>query len=446
MLLSNHPLKGVSGKILISFIRGFNEKSGREASLIYDLIIIGGGAAGLFAGANAPKGRILLLEKMDIVGKKMLISGGGMCNLTNKDDPDQFVQAFGSRKKANFLKPSLFELSPDKTVHWFEQRGFPLVAREDGKVFPEDLKARSLVDFLLAETKKHNVEVRTSQSIISVEHDKNSFQLKTDDLSFRSRYVLFATGGKSYPSTGSDGSAYVIVKSLGHKLIDPVQALSAVYIDSYDLKSLSGNSLKNISIDFYHKGENKRYHQSVGDLLFTHNGFSGPVILNNSRFIRNQDRLDLSLISGENRDFLREMILNEWKKQGAKKVRTFLRTLGIFSALSDIILEKTGIIKDSTCKSINGRKRNQLINLLLHYPVSVQRKGSFASAMVTAGGVALDYINRKTFESRIVPGLYFAGEILDLDGDTGGYNIQAAFSTSLAAIRDVSLKLDREDQ
>jgi len=409
--------------------------------LIYDLIIIGGGAAGLFAAANAPAGKVLLLEKMSSTGKKILISGGGMCNLTNGDKPEQFIQSFGSKKKANFLKPALFGLSPSETIDWFEERGLDLVSREDGKVFPASLKADSLVSFLMKEAGKRGVEYIKSAPVTAITPSDKCFEVIADSTSYRSRFVLLAAGGKSFPGTGSDGTAYELARSLGHKIIDPTQALASVHVESYGLSSLAGSSLKSVPVDFYHRDETKRYLQSRGDILFTHNGLSGPVILNNSRFVRSGDRLDICLVSGENREVIRESLLSEWNVQGRKSVKSFLKSVGIFSALADHLIGEAGIKEGSLCSSIDKKAKNRLISLLVHFPQTVSRKASFSSAMATAGGVDISQIDRKNMESKVIPGLFFAGEILDIDGDTGGYNIQAAFSTAFAAVKSLSERI-----
>ncbi|MDA3811783.1 MAG: aminoacetone oxidase family FAD-binding enzyme [Spirochaetaceae bacterium] len=190
---------------------------------MYDLIIIGGGAAGLFLAANMKGKRVLLLEKMKETGKKILLSGGGMCNLTNCDSTDEFLTRFGNKKQINFIKPALLNLTTEKTQQWFEKNGLPLIIRDDGKVFPSSLKANSVIDVLLSMARKNNVEIKTSQNVIQINNDDGKFTVLTETDRFESTNAVITTGGKSYETTGSDGSGYILAKSLGHKILEPTQ-------------------------------------------------------------------------------------------------------------------------------------------------------------------------------------------------------------------------------
>ena len=353
-----------------------------------------------------------------------------MCNLTNCDSTENFIQAFGGRKKANFLKPALMNLSTERTRDWFESHGLSLVERDDGKVFPRTLKAQSVVDCLKKEARGNNVEIRTSRVVKTVAKKENIFTVKTDSEEYQSRSLLIATGGKGYESTGSDGSGYALAKSLGHKIIEPTQALVSINVEDYHYSVLAGNSIRNSSVDFFREGESKRYLNGRGDLLFTHKGISGPVILNNSRDIRKNDLIKASLVECENREHTRDELHNILMGDPRKQLGTVLKSLGLFSSLVEEVLSQLELNVDDKCANLNKKNRNRIISLLLDCPFKVSRKGYFSSSMVTAGGVDLGEVNRKTMESKLVDGLYFAGEVLDFDGNTGGYNIQAAFSTA----------------
>jgi len=397
---------------------------------MYDVIIIGGGAAGLFLAANIKNRKVLLLEKMKATGKKILISGGGMCNLTNCDSSEEFLNSFGSKKKANFLKPALMNLSSEATRNWFEKHHLPLVIREDGKVFPETLKAKSLVDCLMAEAKSNHIEIKKTEEVVQIVKIENGFSVKTTAEEYKSAKVVITTGGKSFESTGSDGSGYRLAKSLGHKIIEPTQALVAVNIENHPFSELAGNSIRSSTVEFYRDGEQKRYLQGQGDLLFTHKGISGPVILNNSRYIHKNDLLKASLVPTENKEITREELHRALISDSRKQIRSILKSLGIFSTLADSIMSSLNLNRDGKCSELSKKNRNKLVGIILEYPFKVSGKGYFSSAMATAGGVDINEINRGTMESKLEEGLFFAGEVIDIDGNTGGYNIQAAFSTA----------------
>lgn len=403
-----------------------------------DLIIVGGGAAGLFAAAHSGSGRVLLLEKNRKTGKKILLTGSGMCNITNSDDPEEFLKHFGNREQTRFLKPALMDLTTADLRRWFEERGLELTQREDGKVFPATLKARSVVELLYREARNRGVEIRTAEAVTAIEKDDKGFQVFTPFESYRSRAVLLTTGGKSYPSTGSDGSGFDLARALGHSLVEPTQALVSLVLDPHPFGELAGNSIRGSLVDFYRQGEEKRYFSARGDLLFTHKGLSGPVILNHSRDIRKNDLLRATLIPTENREQARSELQSYFQKVGNRSLRLCLKGLGLFNALVDKVLILKSLPADLPCSQLKKKQRTALIGALLDFPMQVSRKGFFSSAMVTAGGVDLQEVDRKTMESRLVPGLFLAGEVLDIDGHTGGYNLQAAFSTACLAVNSFS--------
>lgn len=353
-----------------------------------------------------------------------------MCNITNTQDIESFLTHFGDKKKANFLKPALMNLSNKMTQEWFVARGLPLIIREDGKVFPKTLKAQSVVDTLVSSAIKNKIQISYSQVVHNIEHNNAIFTVFTESGSFTTENLVVTTGGKSYEVTGSDGSGYSLARSLGHAVVEPTQALVGVMIKDHHLSGLSGNAIRDSFVEIFRKGESKRYLQTKGDLLFTHKGVSGPVILSNSRFIHNGDLLKVSLLPTTNKESARENLLSILTSTPKKQLGTVLKRSGLFGKLIDALCAELEISPEITCGNIPKRQRKALITLLLEYPLEVSRKGYFSSAMITAGGIDLSEVNRKTMESKKVPQLYFAGEILDIDGDTGGYNLQAAFSTA----------------
>lgn len=395
---------------------------------MYQNIIIGGGAAGLFIAANLKGDNNLLLEGTKKLGQKILITGGGMCNITNMDETQVFITKFGDKKKENFLKPALMNLSTKKTREWLQSKGLNLIVRDDGKVFPESLKAQSLIDTLQREASKNGLLFKYSSKVLEVIKLKSHFEVKTRTETYKCKNLILTTGGKSFPGTGSDGSAYSIIKKLGHRLIETTPSLTSVKILDYPFKSLSGSSIKDSYIELFRDGENKRYLNRLGDILFTHQGLSGPGVLNNSRYIKNGDTILISLINCSNKEKKREELLKQFSSSGKKSIKNLLKEIGLTSSMTLELLKFLNIDDGETAKQINKKARNRIINSILGFPFVISNKTGFGAAMATAGGVDIGEINRKTMESKLVPGLYFAGEVLDIDGDTGGYNIQAAFS------------------
>ena len=402
---------------------------------MYDIIIIGGGAAGLFLGANIPANNVLLLEGSFRVGRKILITGGGMCNLTNNKDTSTFLKHFGNKEQTNFLKPALLNLPTQQTRLWFESHGLPLVEREDGKVFPSCMQAKAVVNLLESETVKNRVQIRVDSKVVSIHKDaeNTTYLVQTEQEQFQAKNIVLTTGGMSYPTTGSDGSGYTLAKMLGHSIVSPSPALVAVSVTDYPYTSIAGNSIRNSMIEFFHAGEPKRYNQAIGDLLFTHDGLSGPVVLNNSRTIRKGDLLMASLLPCSNKEELKKDLNELFSSNLKKQLYTLLKAEGIIAHLAEQLLSNISLTCQDTCANLSKDKRKELIELLTAYPFTVSGKKGFNAAMVTSGGVALDEVDRKTMESKLQKGLYFCGEVLNIDGDTGGYNLQAAFSTAKLA-------------
>ncbi|AEV30917.1 flavoprotein, HI0933 family [Sphaerochaeta pleomorpha str. Grapes] len=398
---------------------------------MYDVIIIGSGASGLFLAANLSGLKALVLEKNDRPGKKILITGGGMCNLTNCDDTNTFLSHFKDKQQSNFLRPALMQFSTKDTKAWFEHQLLELVVREDGKVFPQSLKAQSVVDVLYTASLKNRVQFNFGERVASIEKTESGFSVQTNKECYQAKTVVLATGGMSYPTTGSTGDGYALAKALGHSIVPPTPSLVGVAVKEYPFVELAGNAIRSSLIDFFHEGEAKRYLRSQGDMLFTHDGVSGPVIMNNARSLIKGDLLCASLVQTENKETKKQELLALLQDSPKKQVFTLLKSLGIFSSLAEKLLAYSSIGKEETCANLPKEKRKSLVTNILDFPLVVSAKKSFSSAMVTAGGLSLIEFDRKTLESKKVSGFFASGEVLDLDGDTGGYNLQAAFSTAM---------------
>lgn len=410
--------------------------------MVYDVAIVGGGAAGLFLAANLErKLKILILEKKSRPARKILVTGGGLCNLSNSDPEDVFLSHFGHKRQANFLKPALRSFSAPATQQWFIDRGLNLSRRPDGKVYPASGKAQSVIDTLL-DNLGTNITSADTSPCEKIVYDGSLFALTTPDTSYQAHSVVLATGGMSYPGTGSDGSGYALAKALGHSIVPPAPALTALTMTAYPCTDAAGTSLSQTCIDFFHAGETKPYLKTQGDVLFTHDGLSGPAILNASRFVQKDDRIEIALIPTENKEELRKTIKKHLMQTGAKQVVTLLKDMGLSQVLAGIIMNVAGLDAQIKAAVVPATARTRIIDLLAAFPFIVGSRKGFSSAMVTSGGVNLDEVDRQSMESRICPNLFFCGEILDIDGDTGGYNLQAAFSMAHLCAMSVNRKYD----
>lgn len=394
----------------------------------YGTIVIGAGPAGLFCALSTRRGKggVLLLERNTGPGSKLLLSGSGQCNFTHSGPIEEFTCRYG--RATNFVKPSLYGFSNTALVDFIESRGVATTVREDGKVFPASMRATDVLSALLGQCIDLGVEIRYDSRVLSVSHDRSGFTAAVGNESFLSDSLVISTGGCSYPETGSTGDGYVLAESLGHTVTDVTEALAPVSVRDPLISSLAGISVRNAGVRLIRGG--RRADSGQGDVLFTGNGLSGPGILDLSRSVRKGDQLLVSMTGTDSNDAgdrLAEGL------EGGRTIRNVLKNMGVPARLSDAILKRVGIDPARRGGEVSGAQRMKLFELLTSFPFTVEGKGGFGAAMATAGGVRRDEINRHTMESRVTENLYFAGEIIDVDGDTGGYNIQWAFSSGRAA-------------
>lgn len=396
----------------------------------YDTIITGAGPAGLFCAVHASSGgrRVLILEKTPSAGKKLLLSGSGQCNFTHTGSIPGFIRHYGGA--ANFVKPALTAFTNAQLIEYLESRGIRTLAREDGKVFPSSLKAGDILSLLLRLCEKNSVQIRYSSPVISASYSSGEFKISSGGEHYTSSTFVIASGGASYPATGSSGDGYRISESLGHTVTEITPALTPAYIEDYNLEDLSGISVSGSRIALLRDG--KKICSGTGDILFTPKGLSGPGILDMSRSISPGDTITISLTEKSPHE-AEEFLTGILKSDGKKTVRNILKFFDIPERLADAAVEHAGVDPMKKSGEISKGERNRLLEMITSFPFKVKEKGDFRIAMATAGGVNRDEIDRRTMESRIVKGLYFAGEVMDVDGDTGGYNIQWAFSSGKAA-------------
>jgi len=388
-----------------------------------DVIIIGGGPAGLFTAIHCQGRKVIVLEKNATPGKKLLISGTGRCNLTHDCKLSDFFNHYGENHR--FLKTALHSFTNTDLIRFFNGHGLETVVDKNGKVFPSSQKAQDVLQVLVKVCNRNNVEIACNQQVIEVKKTEAGFEVKTNSGIFQSKYLVITTGGMSYPTTGSTGDGYHFAKQLGHSVVPPKPSLSPVFIRDYSMASISGVSVQDKSVYLYRA--NKKIKENRGDIGFTHKGLSGPGILDFSRHILSNDVLKVNF-SDINPDEFRITLIKATEKEGKTAIQTYLKKFDLPRSLVLLILQSIKINPETRLAEITKTQRNQLVSAFCEFPFTVEKVGGFNMAMVTAGGVSLEEVNPKTMESKLIPGLYFAGEVLDIDGDTGGYNLQAAFS------------------
>lgn len=400
-------------------------------SEVYDAIVIGAGAAGLFCAANLKGLKVLVLEKKLLPGRKLLLSGNGQCNITHAGDIRDFAKHYGNN--GSFLRPALMSFSNKDTIDFFERRGIKFKETEQGKFFPKSMSADDVLDALLDICDEQGADIFYEETVKEINRKDELFEVVSVSTKYYSKTVVLACGGMSYPGTGSEGDGYLLAQRLGHNIVEPNPSLSPVYINEFPMKELAGISIPDAEISVWRAGRKVLSHKD--DLLITGFGFSGPAILNSSRYIRAGDVLRINF-AGVARADADKSIVEMCSVEGGRLVRNILRNFGIPERLAKLIAEMSKA-DEVVGSQMTSKMRSEIVKNLCEYDSVVERVGDFYVAMCTAGGVALDEVNKKTMESKILSGLFFAGEVLDVDGDTGGYNLQAAFSTAVLASRRV---------
>lgn len=412
---------------------------------LWDVVVVGAGPAGLFAAMTAAGlgAKTLILEGQRRPGGKLPYSGGGRGNLTHTGEIEELLCHYHGGKKegaaARFLRPALFAFSNLDLVRFFEKRGLPLVADFQGRFFPKTGCARDALELLLEEVEKSGSKILLGKRVAKIHVERAGFVLFSQDARVlaRVRAVVLATGGPARPDLGGSTDGYALAESLGHRIIPPRPALAPVIVKAPDFSpfvACAGLTLRETTVSLF-RARKVRVH--VGDVLFTHCGLSGPAILDLSRDMEPGDLLRVALAFGLGTFSEAETRLRlEGASLGRKNLVNFLCELGLPRRLSQALLCSLGIPPGKKAAELKSTERRALAESLARdcgHPFRVAEVGGWGEAMVTRGGVDLDEVNPKTIESRLVPGLFFAGEVLDIDGESGGYNLQAAFSTGYLA-------------
>ena len=411
-----------------------------------NVCVIGGGASGLMAAyAAAENGnRVVLLEKNEKLGKKIYITGKGRCNITNDIPPDEFLQ--NVVHGAKFLTGAIYSFPPKKVVEFFESHGLSVKTERGGRVFPVSDHASDVTKTLERACKSVGVEIRLGETVkkISLRTSSDIIAMpriagvETDKQTYPCDEAVVCTGGLSYPSTGSTGDGYRFAKDCGLFVTDLKPGLCGINLQGTFYKDLQGLSLKNVSLTA--KRENKILYQSFGEMLFTHFGISGPLVLSLSSVINRSDlkgvTLFLDLKPALDFDTLDRRLLRDFEKYKNKQLLNAMCEL-VPQKMIAAVLSAAGISEKKNVNVLTKEERFRLLNALKEFPVKPVGLRGFEEAIITSGGVELSEINPKTMEAKKVSGLRFCGEVLDADAFTGGYNLQIAFSTGYAAGRSI---------
>jgi hypothetical protein len=364
----------------------------------------------------------------------LLLAGSGQCNLTQAGDIKAFFAHYGDN--GAFLKPALMSFGNRDLISFFEKRGLAMAAEPDGKVFPKSRQASDVLDVLLAACADAKLKIRGGSPVLGVSVVDGLFQIRTAQATYPAKRVVIATGGLTYPGTGSTGDGLKFARELGHQVTETAPALCAVQIKDYPFSDLAGISFTDRTISLVRDGHRVRRH--TGDLLFTHTGLSGPGILDFSRFIKAGDTLEIAFAPGLTPEAIEEGLLGQIAAAGQRLVATALAAFELPERFVKKLLTEAGLDPELTGAHLSKPGRTALVKRLTAWPLVVSRLGAVHEAMVTRGGVSLAEVNSKTMASKLVPGLFFIGEVLDIDGDTGGYNLQAAFSTAALAAKQLA--------
>ena len=393
--------------------------------------IIGGGAAGVMAAVSAAQNgaQVTILEKNEKLMKKLFITGKGRCNVTNTAYYEDFLQNIMRGKK--FFMSSFTGFDNYAVMDFFEKNNLKLKEERGGRIFPASDKSSDVIKTIENEINSLNVKIKLNYNVKKIEKKENIFTIN-NELNFDK--IIICAGGTTYKSTGSDGSIYSLIKSLGHEVTDILPGLSAMTTGGLNLDELQGVSLINVSLTA--KLDKKVIFTELGEMLFTHFGVSGPLVLSMSSYLE-KDKLGeyevyIDLKPGLTEEKLYNRIARDFEKEPKRIMKNVLRRL-LPEAMIKSVLERAEIPEETVCNQVNANQRRDLVKTLKFFIIDIKDFYKLDLAIITRGGVNLKEINPKTMESKLVEGLYFAGEVLDIDALTGGYNLQVAFSTGHCA-------------
>lgn len=411
------------------------------------IIVIGGGAAGMMAAVSASQhgAHVTILEKMAVIGRKLSITGKGRCNITNIADKQTIIKNIPGN--GSFIYSALHSFGNEDIIDFLHNHGVMTKVERGGRVFPVSDSAKDVVGAFQKAFHEHNVEVITGQGVkrILMHNGKVTGVLVGNNVEYAADAVIVATGGSSYPGTGSTGDGYRMGKILGHTIVPLKPSLVPLEVGEDWIGELQGLSLKNVTASIIFEG--KKVADDFGEMLFTHYGLSGPIILSLSKKVAElltnkpgqEVSLSINLKPALTAEVLDKRIQRDFEKFARKQLKNSLGEL-LPAKLIDVIIDLSHIDPDKFVHQITKAERARLQEQITNLTFTITGTRPVSEAIVTAGGIQVKEINPKTMESKLVEGLYFAGEVIDIDGYTGGFNLQAAFSTGYVAGQNAAEK------
>ena len=373
---------------------------------------------------------VLLFERNDRLGKKLLITGKGRCNVTNACSAQEVLQNIP--RNSRFLYSAMENYPPSRIMEFFESHGCKLKVERGNRVFPVTDKSSSVLECLRNVMHRSGVQIRNDRVQEILRDENGVIGVKTGREVVKAKWVILATGGVSYPTTGSTGDGYEMARKLGHTIIEPEGSLVPLECAGSDCQDMQGLSLRNVGVKLLN-AKNKVLYKDFGELLFTHFGISGPTVLSSSAHLKGDHcRLVIDLKPALDEGKLNDRILRDLEQYKNRSMENALTDL-LPRSMIPVVLRRTGIAADLQANSLTKQQRRSLVDLLKNFSLDITGKRPVAEAIITSGGVKTSEIDPKTMESKKVPGLYFAGEIIDCDAYTGGFNLQIAWSTAYAA-------------